>query len=541
MAKQVQKSKQTVRRLRIITQVFFLFLFLYLFVKTDYSGEPNINTAVRFFLEIDPLVALVTILEYKGFPPDLSRLFLLSGALLITTVILGRFFCGWICPLGTINHVVGFRKKISQASIKKSIYSGQQRLKYLFLFLLLILSVFSLQLAGIFDPISLLIRSLAFTVLPAFHFTAEVISIFFLNHELPVLTSISEFLYQILRDNVLPFKVQYFTQNIFIGLLFAMVILLNRLRPRFWCRFICPLGALLAVSSSYSRVQRQVSQACTECNICHSFCQGAPAKNGAKEWNPQECFLCFNCQSVCPEDAVSFHFRKQKMEQVSSILPARRALLQSAGAALLAVPLFYTQPSRLRAHPNLIRPPGSRPESEFLNRCVRCGECMKVCPTNGLQPTFLEAGPEGIWSPHFIMTIGYCEYSCTLCGQVCPTDAIRTLVEKEKTGLKIGLAFIDVARCLPFAFNTPCIVCEEHCPTPKKAIIFEEREITTFKGERKIIKFPKVDPHLCIGCGICENKCPVVDKPAIYITSIGESRAEDNQLILSDESAGAGY
>jgi ferredoxin len=102
--------------------------------------------------------------------------------------------------------------------------------------------------------------------------------------------------------------------------------------------------------------------------------------------------------------------------------------------------------------------------------------------------------------------------------------------EKEKT--KIGLAMIDKGRCLPYAHATSCIVCEEVCPTPKKAIWFEEVRVKNRDGKALIVKQPRVDLDLCIGCGICENKCPVLGQPAIYVTSIGESRSKDNQLLL---------
>jgi len=173
----------------------------------------------------------------------------------------------------------------------------------------------------------------------------------------------------------------------------------------------------------------------------------------------------------------------------------------------------------------LIRPPGALAEEEFLRRCMRCGECLKVCLTNGLQPSFLEAGLEGIWTPRLDFRVGYCQYYCTLCGQVCPTGAIRKLSQQEKTRTKIGLAYIDKSRCIPYSQGVECIVCEEHCPTPEKAIKFEVVEVMTKEGSRKIRR-PHVDINLCIGCGICEYKCPLQDQPAIIVTRLGESRAE---------------
>ena len=159
---------------------------------------------------------------------------------------------------------------------------------------------------------------------------------------------------------------------------------------------------------------------------------------------------------------------------------------------------------------------------------------MKVCTTNGLQPTLLEAGFEGIWSPMLIPSIGYCEYRCTLCGQVCPTGAIRQLGLEEKMKVRIGLAMVDKNRCLPWSHATPCIVCEEVCPTSKKAIWLEKAEVMDQNGNTIMVQRPMVDLNTCIGCGICEAKCPVGGKAAIYVTNIGESRSDDNRLLLPD-------
>ena len=158
---------------------------------------------------------------------------------------------------------------------------------------------------------------------------------------------------------------------------------------------------------------------------------------------------------------------------------------------------------------------------------------MKVCITGGLQPTLLEAGIEGIWTPVLVSKIGYCEYNCTLCGQVCPTSAIRKLAPEEKRRTVIGLAFVDPGRCIPFAQGTPCIVCEEHCPTPKKAIVFREQ---AGKGGA-VVRVPVVVPELCIGCGICENKCPIPDLAGIRVTSAGESRDPRSPLLTAPSAA----
>ena len=134
--------------------------------------------------------------------------------------------------------------------------------------------------------------------------------------------------------------------------------------------------------------------------------------------------------------------------------------------------------------------------------------------------------------------IGYCEPSCTLCGQVCPTGAINELTLTQKVGdegtppNRIGTAFFDRGRCLPWAMATPCIVCEEWCPTSPKAIYLREEIAIDRLGNEVRVQRPYVDPALCTGCGACEYACPVFDRKAVYVTSVGESRSEANQILL---------
>jgi ferredoxin len=220
----------------------------------------------------------------------------------------------------------------------------------------------------------------------------------------------------------------------------------------------------------------------------------------------------------------------------------RRAVL-GAGLAGLGSKLLFNvrlEGSRKIFNPALIRPPGSLAEDEFLARCIRCGECMKVCPTAAIQPTSLEGGIEGVWTPVLNMSIGYCDYECNLCSQVCPTHAIRQIDVPEKQKIKIGLAHFDRDRCLPWAYSRTCIVCEEHCPTPKKAIWFEEAQVHNLAGETLTVKQPRVDPDLCTGCGICEAKCPVRGPAAVRVSSVGETRNPGNQFLLSSGSGGEG-
>jgi len=130
---------------------------------------------------------------------------------------------------------------------------------------------------------------------------------------------------------------------------------------------------------------------------------------------------------------------------------------------------------------SLIRPPGALDEERFLARCIRCGQCMRICPGNIIQPALLEAGVQGLWTPAVNYRIGRsgCQPNCIACGQVCPTAAIRPLSLDEKQGrgdfaaqgpIRLGTAFVDRSRCLPWVMDRPCLVCHELCPVSPKAI-----------------------------------------------------------------------
>jgi MauM/NapG family ferredoxin protein len=214
--------------------------------------------------------------------------------------------------------------------------------------------------------------------------------------------------------------------------------------------------------------------------------------------------------------------------------PVAEVGLMTSVFSILAVPLFHISGAVRRASAKLIRPPGALPEPQFLAKCVKCGECMKVCPTNGLQPALDEAGPEGLWTPVLVPRIGYCEYLCSLCSQVCPTGAIRGLKIPEKIEIRIGSAWIHKHRCIPYALGESCMVCRESCPTTPKAIQLFRMEVLLTDGSVATPRAPLVDAEICIGCGICETRCPVVDEPAIYCTSIGETRSAHNTLFRDD-------
>ena len=176
----------------------------------------------------------------------------------------------------------------------------------------------------------------------------------------------------------------------------------------------------------------------------------------------------------------------------------------------------------------LIRPPGSIPEPDFLNACIHCGKCLKICPTNGLQPCLLEAGINGIWSPRLVSRIGGCEKNCNMCGKICPTNAIRKLSLEEKTYARMGTAIIDRSRCIAWEQDKVCLICDEACPFNAIRSLNE-----TVLGITLLRPF--VDERICTGCGLCEARCPIEGRSAIEIFSIGEERKLTGSYITEEK------
>jgi polyferredoxin len=539
----------TLKRLRRLSQIVFLLFFLLLLLRTEFRGslraaadDIRLPYPVRIFFELDPLVALTNALSTHA----LYRGLLWSLLIIIPTLFLGRFFCGWVCPMGTINHFFGSLKserKRGKQLIDSNRYKRWQTIKYYILIAALIAALLGTGIVGWLDPFSLLVRSLALSIFPGMNYATNAALHAAENSAFAPLRAAAGALHFLLSATVLDFKQPHFRQGVFLGLILISVLALNYRVTRFWCRALCPLGALLGVLSRWSIFGLQKhAEACNDCNRCLLRCQGGDDPIGGVPWRKSECHLCLNCVDECPEHGLDFKFFPRGPVVEGPNLQRRKALVGLAfGAA--AVPLLRsTNGFAVEKNERLIRPPGSADESEFLARCVRCGECMKVCPNNALHPAFSQAGLEGLWTPVVVPRVGYCEPSCVLCSQVCPTGAIWDITPKLKgwsasgssdaKPIRIGTAFYDRGRCLPWAIATNCIVCEEWCPVSPKAIYLQNAEVTDSSGIAKQVRQPYVDPARCVGCGACEYACPLGDRPAVYVTSIGESRSSTNQILL---------
>jgi polyferredoxin len=538
-------------RLRRTSQIFFLLFFLALLVLTSLRSLPgatsdiHLRAPVRLFFLWDPLVALVNALASHG----LYRGLVLCLLILIPTLFLGRFFCGWICPLGTLQHFVGSlpsESKRGKQRIESNRYKRWQTGKYVILIAGLVAALFGSAAIGWLDPFSLLVRSFGLSLLPAFGVAVRSALTPQEHSHVGAIRTTSMVVHNVLQALVLEFRQPHFAESAFLGILFLAILFASLRVTRFWCRAACPLGALLGAVSRWSVLGLHKDAAsCDKCNRCLLHCQGGDDPIGGSKWRKAECVMCMNCVELCPQHSLKFRFFRKEPEVASPDLGRRKALTGlAAGAAFVPLMRANTGLGKSR-NERLLRPPGALDETDFLARCIRCGECMKVCPNTALHPTLEQAGLEGLWTPTLVPRIGYCEPSCVLCSEVCPTGAIWQITPREKgwvvgvgqsgtnPPIRLGTAFYDRGRCLPWALATECIVCEEWCPVSPKAIFVQEAEVIDSAGNTKTLKQPRVDPSRCVGCGACEYACPLQDRPAVYVTSIGESRSPSSQILLN--------
>ncbi|MBU0702389.1 MAG: 4Fe-4S binding protein, partial [Chloroflexi bacterium] len=392
------------RRLRQAVQVLSFALYVYLLFAA-LQRRAAFPLADLFF-RLDPLTALAAMLAARAWIPRLALALVTLGL----TLLFGRVWCGWLCPLGTLLEGVRFRP-----SRKLGAFGKVRTVKNFLLLLTLALALFGNLSLLVFDPITLFTRTMTTGVLPALNYAVTTTERAL--YPIEFLRPVIDWIERVLRGPILPVVQPAFAQNVPIAVLFATILALNGLADRFWCRYLCPLGALLGLLSKVSLLRPVVGAACNRCARCTTACRvDAIDTRRGYEILPAECTVCLDCLAVCPQGGAGFRLHRRP-DPAREYDPTRRQALVALATGAASVALLRTSVQAKQPHPQLIRPPGAQDESEFLARCLRCSQCMKVCPTSGLQPALFEAGLEGMWTPRLVSRLGYCDYGCNGCGQ----------------------------------------------------------------------------------------------------------------------------
>lgn len=510
------------RRLKWRVQILASILFFSLFLAMCHPLREWIP--YRLFLDLDPLLALVS-----GF--GTRQFYLLAGLTLASALLFGRLFCGYVCPLGFLIDLVppgsgragpgktgvGVSADEGDASSPGHTPSGprpretlrrMEGVQWVVLAILVLGAMLRNGLPYVLDPIALLTRTLAVVLFPLAVWTG--------NGLIHLFRPLAE------QQGWYGFAYHAFAQPGSRAALVSLFVLigilaLSRLSRRFWCRYLCPLGALLRIPAGLSLMRRRVAPTCTRCGQCQTACPMDAVEPDPGRVRHAACLQCRSCQEICPEGAVSFSFGFPRSGRAASPReePARRRFLLGAGLGGIVLVLTRLDPRAIKNGGRLLRPPGAIPERDFLAACIRCGACLRVCVTRTLQASGIENGLIGWGTPVHQMRTAGCEQTCDLCGKVCPTGAIRDLPLIERQHAKIGTAVLLRERCVAWAQDRLCLLCDEACPY--NAIVFQVVE-----GHKR----PFVDESRCNGCGLCESVCPVEGEAAILVYPAGELRME---------------
>lgn len=493
---------------RRVAQLTSLGLFLTLLGLAAAASAPD--WAVDLFQRMDPSLAALTMLASQKWIWALWP----AAVVLASGLLFGRAFCGYVCPMGTT--IDGADKMIGRGKTKPARWL--RGMGWLVLAFLGGAALAGVSLVFLAAPLSLVTRLYGLVALPA----TELLGGAAVDIVRPVADD--------LGLNWLAFwqiSAPRFDTVWFIVGMFAVIFGLARLAPRFWCRYLCPSGAMLALFAAKPLIRRRVAaDSCTACGKCRRACPMAAIEQNPLLTNHRDCLLCRTCASVCPEKAISFLPGPIALPaNAAAFSPTRRQLLLSgvggASTAMLAygglqLPRAANDKTALPT-PMLLRPPGALPEHDLLKLCVRCGLCMAACPTNTLQPIWFEAGLTAAFSPTITPRLAPCDPRCTACGQSCPTGAIRPLTSDERVWAKTGTAIVDRQRCLAWNQHKKCVVCDEVCPYDAISLV-QQPGIP--------VSVPLVDADKCGGCGFCEKFCPVRNKAAIVVNPLGELRLD---------------
>ncbi len=494
------KAKMGLRNARRFVQLASLFLWLALFVLTreQIIKQPRVD----LFLVSDPLVAALTMGASMVIVPSMA----VSLFWVLFTLVFGRAFCGWICPLGTL---IDFANKIFKPPERRFSIKTHLRLQYVKYYILALMffgALFSAQWVYLLDPLVLMFRGM----------TAGVY---------PMMTGV-------LPKSMFPGDsgMAYHGVAFLPTLLFVCAIALTAITPRFYCRYLCPLGAFYGLLSRVPLVRRRVSgcDACTGKSgkgadkECISGC-----RMGAVDPNPHlsqnhECIRCMSGRSFCHTEAISFDWNKPQDQQAQDVpvdMQRRSFMVLGATGVGLAPVAAYSAYHRGERN-DIIRPPRVLDEEIFVDQCIRCAMCVQACPTQTLQLLHMEAGFAGFWTPAITASVGGCIENCNACSVACPTNAIPVFKrwEHDKWSVKMGTAVLEKNRCISYTESSKCGECIDVCPT--KAFVVEPKH-------EKVPRRPvQIDYFRCVGCGLCEEKCRdiVFGTPALLTFSHGRGQ-----------------
>lgn len=450
------------------------------------------------------------VLAHIQFVPALMSFGIIALVILtVLTLLLGRIYCSVICPMGILQDVINWTSRKTVSKKKRFRFSPAKNLLRWSVLTITVISFLCgfTVLLGLLDPYSAFGRMVTNVFKPVYMAGNNLLeSIFsrFGNYTFyqvdASLLSISSFI---------------------IGVVTFLVIgYLAWKHGRTWCNTVCPVGTLLGFVSRFSLFKIRIDEnKCTHCMICGTKCKASCIDSKNQKIDYTRCVDCFDCLESCKEGALVYSLPSsilKKKQQVTASDASKRRFLLAGITTAVATPKVMAQAQSVLAtatgkvsdkRKTPITPPGSISLTHFQAHCTSCHLCVSKCPSHVLKPAFMEYGVGGMMQPTMFFEKGFCNFDCTVCGDVCPNGAIQPLTIEQKHLTQMGRVVFTKENCIVYTDGTSCGACSEHCPTQALSMVPYKDGLT----------IPHVDTDICVGCGGCEYVCPARPFRAVHI------------------------
>jgi len=486
------------KKVRVAVSLVFFVLLTYILIDFRNNIPFQFVNGITFLQFLPSVLKFIVVLSLSA-----------SGFLIVLflTALFGRVYCSSICPLGTMQDLISHLAKKFNRKKRYKYTKPNNAFRYSFLaaFLIFYFSG-SIYLVNLLDPysnfgkiISNLARPAYIGVNNSFVWAFEKLDLYWLYpydfRGLPVVSLFFAFTF------------------------LAIVFFLSYKHGRLYCNSVCPVGTILGLISRYSLYKIKIdNDNCKGCGICERVCKAncIDMNKEDRKVDSSRCVACFNCFDVCPSAGIHYvRNKKEKFIVAEKVDESKRnfvatSLIYLIGLTSASLAQVKIVPKKLSKIPinkkNPVSPPGSKSIEFFKDRCTACHLCVTACPTQVLQPSYLEYGFLGMMQPTMDYNKSFCNFECKICTEICPTGALQSLNLDDKKLVQLGKVNFVQDNCIVYTENTECGACSEHCPTKAVSMV-----------PYKNLLAPKTNPDICIGCGACEYACPVKPYKAIYV------------------------
>jgi polyferredoxin len=509
-------KQQWLRYARWIIASVFLAGFIIMF--SDIEGK----VPFAFYSLFTSFQFVPSVLKFITMPHVLAAGFLF---ILLLTIFTGRVYCSAFCPLGIMQDVLAYLRRLLPKRLRRRKYRQPINILRYSILGLLIISLFITGIMALtwLDPYANFGRISSTLYQPVFIGIRNVISRLLMTMDIYTLQP---------AVNKAFHPLPYFASLSVFLIILAMVFS----RERLYCNTICPAGTFFGLVSKISWFKLKIDNVtCTSCGKCQAICKANCIDMKLRIIDESRCVSCYNCINVCEGESILLTntWKKPVSTGVGAEDKSKREFLKSGIVAFGTLPMLsFNSEGKPESYYSRgpVSPPGALSIEHLKENCIGCQLCISTCPTKVLQPAFLEYGFTGMLLPRMDNAVSYCNYECIRCTEVCPTGALVPLTVEQKKSTQIGHVLFNKNICIVKTKEKSCGSCSEHCPTQAVYMVPYKNGLT----------IPETNISICIGCGACEHACPVKNPHvAIYVIpnpTHKEAQKPVNRKVKAEES-----